>query len=236
MMGSGIDQDTTLQTKERYNRIARVYDSMELMMEGQFRRWRQKLWAQAEGNVLEVGVGTGKNLPYYPVGANVIAVDIAEQMLAVARQRACDLGVTVDLREGDIQRLDFPDDSFDTVVATCVFCSVPDPLLGLREVERVVKPDGRILLLEHVRCDQPVVARLMDLLSPLTVRLWGASINRPTVRTVEQAGLEIESIKDLGPMGIVKSIVARPGKSISTPQHYALGSFAGPRETEVLKR
>lgn len=236
MMASDIDQHATLQTKERYNRIARVYDSMELMMEDQFRHWRQKLWAQGRGNVLEVGVGTGKNLPYYPVGAKVIAVDIAEQMLAVARQRAYDLGVEVDLREGDIQCLDFPDDSFDTVVATCVFCSVPDPLLGLREVERVVKPDGQILLLEHVRSDHPVVGPLMDLLSPLTSRLWGASINRPTVRTVEQAGLQIESIRDLGPMGIVKSIVARPGRSTSTPQHYAMESFAGSRETEALTR
>lgn len=221
-MTTAIDRLATARTKERYNRIAPVYDSMEAMMEGQFKRWRAKLWSQARGDILEVGAGTGKNIPYYPSGAKVTAIDIADQMLAIARERARELGLAVDLREGDVQGLAFPDNSFDTVVATCVFCSVPDPVQGLRELGRVVKPDGQILLLEHVRSEQPIVGRLMDLLSPLTVRLWGASINRRTVENVQRAGLEIERIKDLGPLGLVKAIVARPAAP-NEPQHSLSG-------------
>lgn len=209
-MNSAINATATAQTKARYNRIAPVYDSMEGMMERRFRDWREKLWAQASGDILEVGTGTGKSMPYYPQDAHVIAIDLADQMLARARERACELGLTVDLREGDVQALDFSDATFDTVVATFVFCSVPDPVLGLRELGRVVKPEGKILLLEHVRLDYPIIGWAMDLLSPLTVRLWGANINRRTVENVRRAGLEAESIVDLGPMGMVKAIVARP--------------------------
>ncbi len=98
---------------------------------------------------------------------------------------------------------------------TFVFCSAPDPIQGLRELGRVVKPDGQILLLEHVRIDRPVVGQLMDLFSPLTVRVWGANINRRTVENVQRAGFAIESIKNLGPIGMVKSIAARPGPSVT---------------------
>ena len=118
--------------------------------------------------------------------------------------------VAADLRVGDVQALDFPDNSFDTVIATFVFCSVPDPVQGLRELGRVVKPGGQILLLEHVRVDRPLMGRAMDLLSPLVVRIWGANINRRTVENVKRAGLKLERIKHFGPMGMVKSIVARP--------------------------
>lgn len=208
-MHNMVDRSATEQTKARYNRIARFYDAIESGSEGMFKVWRQQLWAQARGHILEAGVGTGKNLPYYPRGARVTAIDIADRMLARAGQRAQKLGVAVDLREGDVQALDFPDCTFDTVVATFVFCSAPDPLQGLRELGRVVKPDGRILLLEHVRIDRPVIGQLMDLFSPLTVRIWGANLNRRTVENVRRAGLKIESIKHLGPVGMVKSICAR---------------------------
>lgn len=166
-----IDRSATDQTKARYNRIARFYDTIESGSEGMFKGWRKQLWLQTRGDILEVGVGTGKNLPYYPRRARVTAIDLADRMLALARQRAHELGVAVDLREGDVQALDFPDRTFDTVVATFVFCSVPDPIRGLRELGRVAKPDGQILLLEHVRIERPVIGQLMDLFTPLTVRI-----------------------------------------------------------------
>lgn len=209
-MGS-IDQAATAATKARYNRIAPFYDLMEALLERGFQAWREKLWRQAYGDILEVGIGTGKNIPYHPPGAKVIGIDLAPQMLARARQRARALGARVDLREGDVQALAFPDNTFDTAVATFVFCSVPDPVRGLRELRRVVKPGGRILLLEHVRLDG-LAGRIMDLLNPLVVRIIGANINRRTVENVKTAGLEIENVEHLGPMGMVKLIVARPGK------------------------
>lgn len=209
---SSIDRAATDATKARYNRVARFYDLSEALFERRFKPWREQLWRQARGSILEVGVGTGKNMPYYPRGAKVIGIDLADRMLGRARQRARALGVSIALREGDAQALPFPDNTFDTAVATFVFCSVPDPVRGLRELRRVVKPGGHILLLEHVRLDG-LAGRLMDLLNPLIVRLSGANINRQTVENVKAAGLEVESVEHLGPMGMVKLIVARPGKS-----------------------
>jgi phosphatidylethanolamine/phosphatidyl-N-methylethanolamine N-methyltransferase len=202
----------TAATKRRYNRIAPLYDAMESFAERSFAPWRARLVGQAAGVTLEVGVGTGKNFAYYPPGVTVAGIDIADAMLARARRRAAAMGFAVDLQEGDVQHLVFDDDAFDTAVATFVFCSVPDPLAGLRELRRVVRPAGRILLLEHVRIDRPVIGRLMDLLNPLVVRLMGPNINRRTVANIAAAGLAITALDHLGPMGMVKMIAAAPDK------------------------
>ncbi len=145
-----------------------------------------------KGNhVLEAGVGTGKNLPYHPSGVKLKAVDFSPRMLERARRRASSLGLEVKLAEMDVQHLAFQDHVFDTVFATFVFCSVPDPVLGLRELRRVCKPTGRLLLLEHVRPGNSLLGSLFDLLNPLVVRLIGANINRRTVDNIRQAGWRI---------------------------------------------
>ncbi len=198
-------------TRKRYNRIAPLYDAMEALMErSRFRVWRERLWSQVvPGHILEVGVGTGKNMRYYPAGATVTAIDLSERMLERARQRAQSMEVNVSLHLMDVQHLTFPDDTFDAAVATFVFCSVPDPVLGLREMARVVRPGGDIWLLEHVRVDKPVIGTLMDLMNPFVVRIVGANINRRTVENVRRAGLEIVSVENLSD-DLVKLIHARP--------------------------
>ena len=208
------------QTKARYDRIAPIYDLMEACIERHaFRHWREKVWSLVEGgDVLEVGVGTGKNMPHYPGSIQVTAIDLSDRMLTRARRRAERLGLDFDLRQMDVQALDFPDGVFDTVVATFVFCSVPDPILGLRELARVTRPGGQIILLEHVRAENPILGRIMDFLNPIVVRLWGANINRRTVENVRKAGLEIKRVENLSAGGIVKLIVAAPPRYLYSPE------------------
>ena len=201
----------TEQTRRRYNRIASCYDMMEGFPEAAFSHWRHRLLAQARGRVLEVGVGTGKNFSHYPKGLHITGIDIANRMIVQARLRADRIGYPVQLMEADAQNLPFPDNSFETAVATFVFCSVPDPVQGLRELGRVVSPEGAILLLEHVRINRTVIGSLMDGLNPVVLRLMGANINRRTCENVEKAGLTISRMENLGFMGIVKMMVAHPG-------------------------
>ncbi|MPM83430.1 Ubiquinone/menaquinone biosynthesis C-methyltransferase UbiE [bioreactor metagenome] len=130
-------------------------------------------------------------------------------MLAKAKERVQQAKVPIKLLEMDAQHMTFPDDSFDTVLATCVFCSVPDPVQGLREVRRVCKPDGQIILLEHVRSSNPVLGWLMDILNPISLHMIGSNINRRTVENVEAAGIDIRQVQDLTGK-IVKLIVAGP--------------------------
>jgi ubiquinone/menaquinone biosynthesis C-methylase UbiE len=201
----------TVLTRDRYQRIAKFYDFMETLPERKYHLWRKKLWSFVQGpRVLEVGVGTGRNIPFYPRQIAVTGIDITPAMLNQAAQRAAVLGVTPDLRLGDVQKLTFSDASFDNVVATFVFCSVPDAILGLREVKRVLKTDGKLFLLEHVRSSQPVIGRAMDILNPLTVRIMGVNINRKTIENVQLAGLVIEHIENLDNTDIFKLIIARP--------------------------
>lgn len=197
-------EPTTVQV---YDRIAPVYDLIEAPMEwfgGRDRRAR--IIDGAHGHVLEVGVGTGRNLELYPPDADVVGIDISERMLERARDRASRLERSPELRVADAESLPFEDDRFDTVTATCVFCSVDDPVRGLQEIRRVVKSDGEVRLLEHVRPRNPVLGKLFDWLSPLTRRLMGPEINRRTEANVEAAGLEIADVRR---DGIWREIVAK---------------------------
>lgn len=123
--------------RRRYDRIAGFYDFMEGLAERRFSGLRRLLWARVEGTrLLEVGVGTGKNFPYYPAGAEITAIDLSPRMLARARKKAQEMKLEASLMEMDVQDLQFEDNTFDSVVATFVFCSVPDPSRGLAEVRR----------------------------------------------------------------------------------------------------
>ena len=206
-----IDESKTRKIRKRYNRLARWYDLMESVVESRrFRPWRTRLGRKIRGpRVLEVGIGTGKNLDYYPEGVEVTGIDFSPRMLAKAQKRARDLGIEAKLTEMDVQQLSFPDHSFDTVFATFVFCSVPDPVLGLREMRRVCKPDGVLLLLEHMKPGNRLLGLVFDALNPMVVRMMGANINRNTMDNIRKAGWIVE-VKELLSLDIVRWIEARP--------------------------
>ncbi len=199
----------TATTRRRYDRIAPLYDALELGMELRFRSWRRDLWSRAMGDrILEVGVGTGKNLNLHPPHRQVVAIDISERMLARARRKAKRLGSRTLLAIADAEALPFAHGSFDTVVASFVFCSVPDPIQGLKEARRVLEPGGRLLLLEHVLSNRPLLRKLMRRLDSIAARISGAHIDRETVENVGAAGFDEVADVDLS-LDIVKSITAR---------------------------
>ncbi len=205
------DKETRL-TQSRYDRQASLFDLTEAPNELLlFGRVRRRLWrGVAGGRLLEIGVGTGKNMPHYPEGARVVGMDISPRMLRKAAAKAQRLGRNIDLVLADAQRLPFRDGAFDGAAATFVFCSVPDPVTGLEEVNRVVRTGGRVDLLEHVRSGFGVAGWVMDRLNPLVVRLMGANINRDTVGNVSQAGIDIDEVESRG-FGIIKLIRGRRG-------------------------
>ncbi|MGQ9629065.1 MAG: class I SAM-dependent methyltransferase [bacterium] len=209
-MNEGIlDEELTARIRRRYDRNAPLYDACEALQELlTFRKWRKRVWDEVVGErVLEVGIGTGRNIPYHPADKSIVGIDFSPKMLKRARRR----WPGRDLRLMDAQSMEFPDDSFDSVVSTFVFCSVPDALLGLKEVRRVCRPGGQVVMLEHVRSKSKILGPLMDLLNPLFVSLTGSNINRDTVENARRAGLRV--IREENLWGdVVKLIVAEPIK------------------------
>jgi len=184
--------------QKRYNRIAYLYDIMESPMETGFSKWRKELLNQASGKTLEVGIGTGKNISYYPDDISLTGIDFSERMIEIAKKKAKDKD-NVWLQVMDAEYMQFKDNMFDTVVTSCVYCSVPDPVKGLKEMKRVCKPGGKILMLEHVRSNRKMLGKAMDILNPIPLNIYGANINRRTYENLLKAGFEPEqiSVKDL---------------------------------------
>lgn len=203
----GPPSETTV-VRQRYDRTARHYDVMTWPMEVlAMDRFRARLIGLVQGtDVLEVGVGTGRNLPLYPDTVHVNALDFSPRMLARARRRPDRPNVQLALM--DVEQLTWPAESFDAVVSTCVFCSVPNPLQGLREIRRVLRANGRALFLEHVRPGAPWLAAVFDWLDPLVSRR-GPHINRQTMDTIRAAGFVVEREDNLM-SDVLKLVVARP--------------------------
>ncbi len=183
----------TNKIKKRYNRISGLYDIMEAPMEHGFSKWRKRLLKKVKGKTLEVGIGTGKNIPYYPERVELTAIDFSEKMIEKAGKKAKDKP-NISLYVMDIENMDFENNTFDTVVSSCVFCSVPDPIRGLKEIGRVCKNKGKILMLEHVRSNKRITGKIMDILNPIPVNTYGANINRKTHENIIKAGFNPDNI------------------------------------------
>jgi phosphatidylethanolamine/phosphatidyl-N-methylethanolamine N-methyltransferase len=199
--------------RSRYNLLAPLYDPLVGLLERRgFSQWRALLWSKAEGQrVLEVGVGTGRSFSYYPSGITIDAIDYSWRMLDRARKKAEKGGIRVNLQLMDVQQMTFRESSFDAVVSSLVFCAVPDPLRGLNEVRRVLRPGGKLVMLEHVIGDTPLLARFMKLVSPPIRALTGEDFVRDTGLNVQKSGLMLEKVSRLS--RIFRLIEARKEKT-----------------------
>jgi ubiquinone/menaquinone biosynthesis C-methylase UbiE len=193
-----------IQDKEA-SRYDRQISFFERILFGGGREWA---CSQAEGDVLELAAGTARNLPFYPEGITLTAVELSPEMLAIARERAEELSRDVDLRLGDVQDLDFDDESFDTVVCTLGLCTIPDPRRAVAEARRVLQPGGRLLLLEHVRSPSAPVRAVQRMLDPLVVRFEGDHLTREPLEHLEAEGFGVEEL-ERSKWGIVERVVAR---------------------------
>lgn len=174
---------------------ARFYDVCE---GSQLRRgpYKAALFRDMSGRVLFEAVGTGIDVQHFPPDREIVGIDVSEEMLRRARPRAERYHGTLDLVRMDAQELSFPDDDFDTVVTSCTMCSVPDALRALREIHRVLRPGGQLLMFEHVRSRNRVLGLVLDLMT-LWTRLSGTEMNRDTLRNVQSAGFRIMSVQSV---------------------------------------
>ena len=181
----------------KYDRIAPIYELIDLPLELLiFKKWRREALSSLNGKILEVGVGTGRNMKYYPPCCLITGVDNSKGMLGKARENTKNMkNVTFILM--DAESLGFSDHSFDYVVTTFVLCTISDPVKALTEMRRVLKPSGEMIALEHMRSDNPIIARFEELIDPILFSLLGDHTTRHTVRNIKEAGFIIKEANEL---------------------------------------
>jgi ubiquinone/menaquinone biosynthesis C-methylase UbiE len=185
-------QTPAARQKRVWDKAASSYDKQIALFEKiQFAGGREWLGERAHGRVLEVAIGTGRNLPHYPADVTITGIELSPAMLAIARQRAAGLGRDVNLREGDAEHLPFDDASFDTVVCALSLCTIPSPRAAVGEMRRVLGPGGRLLLLDHIGSTWPPVYAAQWLLERITIRAAGEHFTRRQLPLVKAAGFQI---------------------------------------------
>ncbi|MFD2639875.1 class I SAM-dependent methyltransferase [Piscibacillus salipiscarius] len=198
----------TEQIKKRFDRISSKFEVMDHLVKED---WRKELLKGVNGRILEVGVGIGTNFKYYPKEAEVVGIDFSSKMLDRAREKVDEAACEIELYEMDVENLEFNDDSFDYIVSTCVFCSVPHPVKGLKELRRVVKPEGKIVMLEHMRSENEFIGKVLDFFNPVSVNLIGVNVNRKTISNIYQANLEVEKQEYLM-TSVMRRLILSPNK------------------------
>jgi ubiquinone/menaquinone biosynthesis C-methylase UbiE len=182
--------------RRKWDGAANSFDFLSFGDDRRFAGYKRRLFAKMYGKSLMVATGTGNDFKYFPPGQDIVALDISPKMLEKAAPRAVGYPGTLTLREMDVCNLDYPDDTFDTVVTVCTFCSVPKPIVGLTELRRVLKPGGQILMFEHMRSAIAQFGVLLDMMTPLTHRL-GPDLNRDTVGNVLKAGFRLRRVENV---------------------------------------
>lgn len=197
--------DSALQAK--WDRASRTYDWLSWADERRFGAAKHRLFSKMTGRCLMVASGTGNDFQHFPPGLVITAIDVSPGMVERARRKAVVYDGSLDVRVMDVQALGFSDATFDSVATAGTFCSVPDPLRGLRELYRCLKPGGQLLMFEHVRSRNGPIALFQDLMTPLSRRI-GPDMNRDTVSNVLRAGFELYGEENVY-VDVVKTIEAR---------------------------
>ena len=208
-MGDGAEGRLARYWDKQAGRYDRVMDTWDRRLFGASRPWA---CGRAAGEVLEVAIGTGRNLPHYPDGIRLTGVDWSASMLAIARERAASLGRQADLRRGDAQALDFPDGSFDTVLCALGLCAIPDDRRAVGEMARVLRPGGLLLLVDHVAARSRALRAAQWLYERMSIPLEGEHYLRRPLTHVRELGLTIEHAERFS-LGLVERVAARkPGR------------------------
>jgi ubiquinone/menaquinone biosynthesis C-methylase UbiE len=225
-------QSPAARQKRVWDKAAPGYDKQIAFFE---RNWfgggREWLVERAHGRVLEVAIGTGRNLPHYPASAIVTGIELSPAMLAIARQRAADLGREVDFREGDAEHLPFGDALFDTVVCALSLCTIPSPATAIAEMKRVLVPGGLLLLLDHIASTWPPVYAAQWLFERITIRTAGEHFTRRQLPLVQAAGFQVVEAERLkaGSVERVHAVKpASPAASSGPPEQSAARITAQP--------
>ena len=196
-------------------RVRKIQDKAAPKYDRTMSRWdkllfgggREWVCSHARGDVLEIAIGTGRNLPHYPAEVRLTAIELSPEMLKIARKRAADLSRDVDLREGNAEALDFPDASFDTVVCTFALCTIPDDRKAVAEAKRVLKPGGRFVAIEHVGSPIGIVRAVEKMLEPLTLRFEADHLTREPLDHLKAEGFKVEQLHR-SKLGIVERVLA----------------------------
>jgi len=195
--------------KQSYDRVAKFFD---FLRQGDMRRWntdQKSLFKNLSGEVLYIGIGTGLETLNFPPDLKIMAIDISSAMLQQSKTRTKSYPGEIHLCQMDAKISAFRDHSFDSVVTVCVLCSVKHPVACLKEIKRVLKPDGKLVMFEHVLSKNPIYAIALKTMSNLTEFLEGTYLDRDTVNNAEKAGFKIFSHKNVY-LDIVKALIAKP--------------------------
>jgi ubiquinone/menaquinone biosynthesis C-methylase UbiE len=198
---------TDLTTQRKWDKAAANFDVMA--GNGAEKRWlphKKRLFNNMQGNILFLALGTGLDIPAFPEGKNITAIDISPEMIKHAQTRVDDYQGTINAQAMDVHEMDFEDESFDQVFTSCTFCSVPDPVAGLTALKRVLKPGGELYMFEHTGSNYLPFRPMMKLMSRITEK-FGPSMDRQTVVNVEKAGFKITEVEHLF-LDVVKIIKA----------------------------